>query len=69
MNHGDEGVKISAFPRIPITFILWRGDDEFSPKANVIFDATIASYLSTEDILVLIQLMLIELKYGRGISK
>jgi hypothetical protein len=33
-----------------VVLSLWRGDDEFPPEANVYFDQSIASYLSTDDI-------------------
>ncbi|MDY6837319.1 MAG: DUF3786 domain-containing protein [Thermodesulfobacteriota bacterium] len=47
---GDKGAKILALPRVPVVLALWRGDDEFPPEGNVYFDASVSSYLSTEDI-------------------
>ena len=47
---GDKAVKISALPRVPVVLSLWKGDDEFPPEGNVYFDASVSSYLSTEDI-------------------
>jgi hypothetical protein len=47
---GDTALKVLALPRVPIVLSLWRGDDEFGPEANVHFDQSIVSYLSTEDI-------------------
>jgi len=52
-DYGDVAVTIDAFKRVPITFVLWRGDDEFPPEGNVVFDSNISDYLSTEDINVL----------------
>jgi len=52
-NYGDVAVTINAFSRVPITFVLWQGDEEFPPEGNVMFDSTISDYLSTEDINVL----------------
>jgi hypothetical protein len=43
-------LKIFALPRVPIVLSLWRGDEEFPPEANLYFDQSISSYLSTEDI-------------------
>jgi len=37
---------------VPITFVLWRGDEEIPPSGNVLFDASIPSYLPVEDIAV-----------------
>ena len=52
-DYGDVAVTINAFSRVPITIVLWQGDDEFAPQGSIIFDATISDYLSTEDITVL----------------
>lgn len=53
VDYGDVSLTISAFSRVPITIILWRGDEEFAPQGNVVFDASISDYLHTEDITVL----------------
>jgi hypothetical protein len=52
-DYGDAAVTINAFPRVSITFVLWRGDEEFPPEGNILFDSVISDYLSTEDITVL----------------
>ena len=52
-DYGDVAVTINAFSRIPITFVLWKGDEEFPPEGSILFDSTISDYLSTEDINVL----------------
>jgi hypothetical protein len=49
-DYGDTAVTINAFSRVPITLVLWRGDEEFSPRSNILFDASISDYLSTYDI-------------------
>jgi hypothetical protein len=38
---------------VPMAVIYWRGDDEFSPNANVLFDASAGHYLSTDGLAVL----------------
>jgi hypothetical protein len=54
-DYGDVAVTIPAFKRIPVTLVLWKGDDEFPPNANILFDSTIRDYLPAEDIIVLCQ--------------
>lgn len=49
---GDYGVRINVLPRLPITYALWAGDEEFPPRATVLFDVTAPFYLPTEDIVV-----------------
>ena len=55
--YGDLAVTINAFSQVPITLVLWRGDEEFSPEGNILFDSTISDYLSTEDISVLCEII------------
>jgi len=51
--YGDVSVTINAFSRVPITLVLWRGDEELAPNGNILFDANISDYLPTEDVTVL----------------
>jgi hypothetical protein len=51
--YGNAAVSIKAFPNVPVVIVLWRGDDEFPPNASILFDSTVADYLSTEDMSVL----------------
>jgi hypothetical protein len=53
MDFGDASVAINAFSRVPVILVLWRGDEEVAPSANILFDANISDYLSTEDVAVL----------------
>ena len=50
---GDTGVAFDAFPKVSVTMILWKGDEEFPPDGNVLLDANVADYLPTEDITIL----------------
>ena len=50
---GDASTTFLAFPLVPVTHVLWRGDEEFPPEANILFDETIPQHLSTEDIAAL----------------
>ena len=43
--YGDKGFAIEVFPKVPLAYILWKGDAEFPPKINVLFDSTIESHL------------------------
>jgi hypothetical protein len=52
-DYGDVSVAINAFAHVPITLVIWRGDEELAPNGNILFDANISDYLSTEDVTVL----------------
>ena len=53
---GDASFTLSALPMVPLTFILWEGDQEFPPSLRVLFDPSIDTYLPLEDITVLSKL-------------
>ena len=59
---GDVGVTLRVFPRIPVTLILWRADDEFPASGNILFDASAAAILPTEDYAVLASMVVFSLK-------
>lgn len=50
---GDVGVKIQAFPSVPLALVLWRGDAEFPADGSLLFDASVSEYLPVEDIVIL----------------
>ena len=49
---GDSAFKFTVLPKIPINFILHKGDEEFPPACKVLFDSSIRDYLPTEDIAI-----------------
>jgi Domain of unknown function (DUF3786) len=64
---GDAAVELPYFPCLPITCIVWRGDEEFSPEASVLFDETADLFFSAEDMAVAGQMAVLELlKTSRG---
>ena len=50
---GDVSLCFCPLPKIPITLILWKGDEEFPPDGTVLFDSSIISFLPAEDIVFL----------------
>jgi len=42
---GDAAITLYVLPRIPITIVIWRGDEEFDARASVLFDQTAADQL------------------------
>jgi hypothetical protein len=49
VNMGDAAYRFWAFPRVPLLFVLWKGDDEFEPSLNIRFDGSIHRQLRTLD--------------------
>jgi len=59
---GDVGMRISFLPKVKISFIIWKGDDEFPPNGKILFNSHISSYLSTEGIVIASEMVFNELK-------
>ena len=50
---GDASVTVDVLPHIPLTFVIWEGDDEFPPDGNILFDGTAKAWFNPEDLSVL----------------
>lgn len=59
---GDVGMKISFLPKVSISFVIWKGDDEFPPNGKVLFNSGVSCYLSTEGIVIASAMIFNELK-------
>ncbi len=53
----DASIVLEAFEGAPILITLWRGDEEFGPEANVLFDRSITDIFCAEDIVVLSEII------------
>ncbi len=49
---GSMGFRFRFFEKLPVSVILWLGDVEVSASANILFDASAAKILPTEDLSV-----------------
>jgi hypothetical protein len=47
-SYGDASVTLYPLPRIPVTLILWCGDEEFPPRADLLFDSSCESHLALD---------------------
>ncbi len=41
LEYGDASMRLFAFPKIPVVPILWVGDEEFPPRADLLLDSSI----------------------------
>ena len=55
---GDVSFAVDVFPEIPILVALYRGDEEFGPSANILFDRSTGAIFSTEDIVVMTEILI-----------
>ncbi len=50
VDHGEVSYEFKIFPRVPVTYILWGGDDEIPAAANILFDISAQEHMHTEDL-------------------
>jgi hypothetical protein len=60
LEYGDASLKLMPFPRVPVTIILWAGDDEFPAQGSLLFDSSCTSHMAI-DILWSTAIMTIEM--------
>ncbi len=51
---GDKGFSLEVFSKVPVAYVLWKGDEEFPPRVNVMFDSTIQDHLPLDVIWCLV---------------
>lgn len=49
---GDVACRFQFLNNIYMTFIVWEGDEEFSPAANILFDFSTQYYFDAEDLAI-----------------
>ena len=49
---GDAAIVMDVFPRLPLTYVIWEGDEEMPANGTILFDQTAQYYLPTEDLVV-----------------
>ena len=49
---GNASVELSLFPKVPVTVIVWRGDEDIPATCTILFDRSISDILPTEDVAV-----------------
>ncbi len=47
---GDAAFSLPVFPKIPVSYILWEGDDEFPANLSILFDRSIEQHLPADAI-------------------
>jgi hypothetical protein len=46
----DVAYRIRAFPKVPIYYLFWQGEEEFAPRLSILFDRSIEHHLSADAI-------------------
>jgi hypothetical protein len=46
----DVAYKFLAFPKVPLYYLFWKGDEEFNPRLSILFDRSIEDHLAADAI-------------------
>lgn len=65
IDKGEYGLTIPALPRVPLTVLLWTGDEELEPSANILFDTSANDQMETEALVWLSIAAVSELKKNK----
>ncbi|MCI0499347.1 MAG: DUF3786 domain-containing protein [Planctomycetales bacterium] len=64
----DAAYRLLPFPRIPLYYLLWGGDQEFKPRISILFDRSIETLLAADAIWALVNRVSTALLEGPGID-
>lgn len=65
--HSDMGYEVDAFACIPVRFLFWEGDEEFSAQGNMLFDASATDFIHGESIVSIAMVGLAQLAAYAGL--
>ncbi|MBE0512430.1 DUF3786 domain-containing protein [Candidatus Bathyarchaeota archaeon] len=67
VDYRECSVRVNSLPLVPITVVLWAESQEFPASANMLFDASISHYLTTEQVAMLSQLTSARLRHAHEV--
>lgn len=56
LDQADAAYRFRSFPKIPLYYLLWEGDEEFRARASILFDRSIEEHLPADAIWGLVKL-------------
>ncbi|MGB6063774.1 MAG: DUF3786 domain-containing protein [Desulfomonilaceae bacterium] len=67
VQHGDKAMRFLPFAGIPVTYVLWKEDDEFPASVSVLFDKSIARWFELDMIFTLVLVLTERIVEGQTI--
>lgn len=58
---GDAAYGFKFFPRLPVAFVHWFGDEEFAPFSKILYDISASNYMPTHGLVALTEFLLYRL--------
>lgn len=55
---GDVSFLFHFFPRLPVTLVHWKGDEEFPPYSKILYDISASNYMPTHGLAALTEFLI-----------
>lgn len=62
VNHGDAGFEFEVMPNYFIQILVWEGDDEFPPNAQILYSDNFEGSFAAEDRVVIAEMLITIIK-------
>jgi hypothetical protein len=66
MDMADAAYRLLPYPRVPLYYLIWQGDEEFKPRTKVLFDRSIELVLAADAIWGLVNRVTLALLENAG---
>ncbi len=67
--YGDKAMQFHPFPLIPVTYVLWKEDEEFPASVSALFDASIVRWFELDMVFTLVMVLTARIVEGRTKEK
>jgi len=67
--HGDKAMRFLPFPLMPVTYVLWKEDEEFPASVSVLFDKSITRWFELDMIFTLVLVLTERIVEGQTIRE
>jgi len=54
VDHGDKAMRFFPFPQIPVTYVLWKEDEEFPASVSILLDSSIERWFELDMVFTLV---------------
>lgn len=69
VRHGDKAMRFLPFPLMPVTYVLWKEDEEFPASVSVLFDKSITRWFELDMIFTLVLVLTERIVEGQTVRE
>jgi Domain of unknown function (DUF3786) len=69
VKHGDKAMRFLPFTLMPVTYVLWKEDEEFPASVSVLFDKSISRWFELDMIFTLVWVLTERIVEGQRVRR